>query len=163
MTATFDALTDMTQNAPKRKMMRGVRRVMMRSAKTITGMTLIISGMALWVAPTTIVDGELVLMKLGLSLFLGFAGLAIMQTGYSKPEPEIEIDTIRREVRLVRGYGRQRRVLGRTSIRDLGKAQLCDDVVRLHTATGTLLAEVPLDDAEMRTSLCNALHDAGKL
>ena len=163
MTATFDAATDMDATAPKRKIMRRVRRVAIRSAKTVGGMTLIVAARGLWIAPTTIGDGELVIMKLGLSLFLGFAGLAVMQRSYRKPAPEIEIDTIRREVRLVRGYGRQRRVLGRMSIRDLGKAELCEDAVRLNTANGTFLAEVPLDDTQMRNSLCNALRDAGKL
>lgn len=163
MTATFDALTDMDRKAKARKSLRTARRFLARSIKTVIGMTLIVLSMTLWVAPMVAVEGDLIMMKLGLSLFLGFLGLAVMQIGQVKSDPEVEIDTIRREVRLVRGYGRQRRVLGRTAIRDLGKANVDDDMVRLHTANGTLLAEVSLDDSDIRTSLCNALRDAGKL
>lgn len=139
------------------------RRWAIRSVQTLGGATLILSALGLWVAPGASWDADLALMKLGLSLFLGFAGLAIVQLGRARPIVQVEIDTTRREVRLVRISGRHKELVDRTRMCDLGRAEARHGTVSLYDAHGDLIADVALSDPQTRTSVMGALRDAGKL
>ncbi|MEO0380669.1 MAG: hypothetical protein AAF252_10385, partial [Pseudomonadota bacterium] len=89
--------------------------------------------------------------------------LAFLQAGRAQPSVEIEIDTVRREVRLVRGKGRARDVVSQIAIADLGPAEVRGEMARLWTTDGDLVAEVAMSDPALRLSLLGALRDAGKL
>lgn len=161
MTATFDAMTDAgADEAPKKFDLYALFTTLGRK---IVGGGLLLASFGLWLEPGAQASADLLLMKMGLSLSLGFVGLAMMQTRSAYPGREVEIDTVRREVRLIRGHGRKRAVVRSTAIRDLGKAEQLGDMVRLSAANGEPLADVSLLDPTVRTSLCGALKDAGKL
>ena len=139
------------------------QRWLARSAQRIAGAGLVLAALGLWVAPGASWDGDLALIKLGLSLMIGFAGLTILHAGRAQPTVEIEIDTVRREVRLVRGKGKTRTLVSRTRIRDLGQAELHGNMMRLWADDGALVAEVAMINPDMRRSLTAALRDEGKL
>ncbi|WP_299703104.1 hypothetical protein [uncultured Tateyamaria sp.] len=160
MTATFDTLTDAEKQGTKRMRMwsLGARGLASRAF----GAVLVLTSLGLWIEPGTQMAVDLVLMKLGVSLFLGFAGLALMQDKPQAQDPEVQIDTVRREVRIARPRGR-RSVIRRIAIRDLGRAEAVGDVIRLTAANGAFLAAITLPDPDAWSSLYGALQDAGKL
>ncbi|WP_415403285.1 hypothetical protein [Tateyamaria sp. SN3-11] len=164
MTALFDAMTD-TSATPATEIPRTVdgRRWLARCGQRIVGAALVLAAIGLWVQPGALLDADLLLMKFALSLILGFLGLSVVQMGGSLPAVEIEIDTVRREVRLVRGKGRARQLVSRTRMADLGRAEQVGTMTRLWAEDGALIAEVALSDAALHTSLTHALQDAGKL
>ncbi|WP_299627232.1 hypothetical protein [uncultured Tateyamaria sp.] len=161
MTALSDFMTDAAPS--DRPQMVDGRRWVMRSAQTLGGTTLVLAALGLWVLPGASWDADLLLIKLGLSLFLGFAGIAIMQMGRARPLVQVEIDTTRREVRLVRLAGRVKELVDRTAMSDLGGAAVQGGVVSLFDAHGDLIADVALTDPQTRKSVLGALRDAGKL
>lgn len=134
-----------------------------RIAQRLGGITLVLASVGLWVTPGALWGTDLALIKLGVSLLMGFAGLAILHAGRTQHTVEVEIDTVRREVRLVRGRGKDRTVVSRTSLFDLGPAEVHGNMIRLWAPDGALVAEVAMTDAGVRSSLTSALRDAGKL
>lgn len=139
------------------------QRWMARVGQRLAGAALVLAAFGMWIAPGASFDGDIALFKLGVSLVLGFAGLAISNAGRSVPAIEVEIDTVRREVRLMRGKGRARTLVSRTYIRDLGPAEVHGTMARLWGADGALIAEVAMSDPSLRRSLTNVLRDEGKL
>ncbi len=138
-------------------------RMLARTLQRICGAGLFLAAFVIWLAPGT-AEAEMMLFRLLLSVAAAVAGLGMMLAS-SKPEaPEIEIDTIRRTVSLVRpdGYG-VREVLTCSSFAELGAAEVSGPVVRLWDAQGVLLAVATLTDTSLRNSLINGLRDAGKI
>ncbi|WP_147104058.1 hypothetical protein [Tateyamaria sp. syn59] len=161
MTATFDATTDTTE-AKGIKSALGIGTITVFATRA-AGAILVLGAIGVWLEPTNYAGADLVVMKLAVSLFLSLAGFMILQDRRVTDSPDVEIDTVRRELRVVTGAGRHRKVTRRTAIRDLGKAQVIGDTVRLKAANGDVLADVSMSDARVRRHLCGALHDAGKL
>ncbi|KIC49120.1 hypothetical protein [Tateyamaria sp. ANG-S1] len=161
MTATFDATTDTNDcNAPSARMDTAtVARFAMRTA----GVVLVLAAIGVWLEPTAHAGPDLLVMKLAVSLFLSLAGFMILQDRRVQESPDVEIDTVRREVRVIARNVRDRKLVRRIAIRDLGKAEMLGDRVVLKAANGDMLADVSLADARVRSSLCHALQDAGKL
>lgn len=159
------AVTDFTAPTPLADAPRMIHggRWLARIGQRMGGAALVLAAVGLWVAPGASWDMDLALMKMGLSLAIGFAGLAILTAGRAVPSIEIEIDTVRREVRLVRGKGRARTLVSRTAIADLGPAELHGNMARLWAADGALVAEVAMGDPDLRRGLTAALRDEGKL
>lgn len=161
MTATRDMMSDTAQpnrtDAPAWPQKTG------EIACRALGVLLVLAALGLWIEPGAHMVTDLVLMKLGVSLFLGFAGLALMQHKSATQDPEVQIDTVRREVRIARPRGRHRSVIRRIAIRDLGRAEAAGNVIRLTAANGALLAAITLNDPDTWSSLHGALQDAGKL
>ena len=168
MTATLDTTTHAEQQTTDAEE-QGTKRMRIWSlgvrglASRALGAVLVLTSLGLWIEPGTQMAVDLVLMKLGVSLFLGFVGLALMQDKPRAQDPEVEIDTVRREVRIARPRGRRPSVIRRIAIRDLGRAEAVGDVIRLTAANGALLAAISLPDADAWSSLYGALQDAGKL
>lgn len=164
MTATTDFTHNAALNAPARTLDGG--RWVVRILQRFGGGVLILAAFGLWLQPGALWDADLVLFKFVVSLVMGFAGLAMVQNGRSLPAAQVEIDTVRREVRLVRaGSARVRsdHVIARTGFDALGQAEMLGQMVRLWAEDGTLIAEVALSDPDMRRGLISALRDAGKL
>ncbi|WP_299730860.1 hypothetical protein [uncultured Tateyamaria sp.] len=136
---------------------------MTRGAQSVGGIALVLAAIGLWITPGAAFDPDLALIKLGVSATLILMGLAIIQAGWARPMVEVEIDTVRREVRLMRGKGRARSLVSRTSIADLGPAEVRGNMARLWTTDGSLVAEVAMSDPDLRRSLMGALRDAGKI
>lgn len=133
-----------------------------RGAQRLGGVALVLAAAGMWVLPGAMLEPDVILMKLGVSLAAGFAGLALVQGGRARPAAQVAIDTVRREVRLV-SDGADPRVISRTPFADLGRAELAGHLVRLWAEDGALIAEVALTDPAAHRSLLGALRDAGKL
>lgn len=161
MTATFDTTTDHDAADAPRALF--TRRSIARFVTRVFGAVLVLGGIGIWLEPTPYAGADLVAMKLAVSLVFSLAGFMILQERRTDDTAEVEIDTVRREVRVLTGAGRARKLARRTAIRDLGKAELMGDSLRLTAANGDVLADVSLADTHIRKSLCSALHDAGKL
>lgn len=161
MTATFDAMTDTKRDPAKPSPARRIdwTRFVVRAS----GAVLVLAGLGVWLEPSAQSGSDVLAMKMGVSMFLSIAGFIIMQERHDHKLPFVEIDTVRREVRVVKQRKRAKAIIGRTPIRDLGKAEAVGDKIRLSAANGELLAEVALTDPKVRSSLYNALQDAGKL
>ena len=87
-----------------------------------------------------------------------------MQSSAKPNTPKIEIDTIRREVRLVRPVAEGKNiVLKRCGFADLARAEWEGVKVRLWDKNNAPLAEVTLNDRNVMTSLVSGLRAAGKL
>ncbi|APX11143.1 hypothetical protein [Tateyamaria omphalii] len=161
MTATFDAATD-TKGAKGPQPPFDMRAIA-GFATHAAGAILVLGAIGVWLEPTTYAGADLVVMKLAVSLFLSLAGFLILLDRRANDVPEVEIDTVRREVRVVTGGGRRRKITRRTAIRDLGRAEVMGETVRLKAANGDVLVDVSLHDAQVRNHLFGALQDAGKL
>lgn len=161
MTAVSDFMHPSAPAEPAR-MVDG-RRWLVRGAQRMSGVALILAALGLWLQPGASFDADLALIKLALSLLLGFAGLAILQAGRARAMVQVELDTLRREVRLVRVMGRAKELVSRTKMVDLGGAEVDGNLVRLYDPSGALLADVAMTDPFTRSSLINALRDSGKL
>ena len=164
MTALFDAMPE-TSATPAREIPRTVdgQRWLVRCGQRIVGAALVLAALGLWVHPGALLEADVLLMKFALSLTLGLGGLIVLQMGGLVPAGDVEIDTVRREVRLVRGTGGARHIVSRTRMADQGRAEQDGVMTRLWAQDGALIAEVALSDAALRSSLTSALRDAGKL
>lgn len=161
MTAISDFMTN-TAPADAAQMVDG-RRWMIRAAQNLGGAALILAALGLWVQPGASWEADLALFKLGLSVLMGFAGIAVMQLGRARPMVQVEIDTMRREIRLVRAQGGAKELVSRTGMSDLGDVHLVGGVLSLFDARGILIADVALTDPGTRSSVLAALRGAGKL
>lgn len=157
MTATFDMMSDTDQHrgARLRAWSCGARGIVSRAS----GALFVLAAVGLWLEPGAQEAMDLLLIKLGVSLFMGFVGLALIQDKPTTLAPEVQIDTMRGEVRIAQPVGPARRI----AIRDLGRAEAVGDVIRLTAANGAFLAAVSLPDPDAWSRLHGALRDAGKL
>jgi hypothetical protein len=163
MTATADFLSaDLPVSEPVAK--TSGSRMIMRSAQRLVGCALALAAAGLWIAPGSSMEADVMLYKLILSITSIIAGLGLMHASARPVAPEIEIDTIRREVRLVR---RSRKsgdtIVVRSSFADLGKVEVDGPFIRLWDGEMDLLAELTLHDHNARRSLIGGLRDEGKL
>ncbi len=139
-------------------------RMMVRATQRLAGTALAIAAIGLWISPGAAWDADILLFKLVLSAAAGLAGAALMLAGRTPQMPEMEIDTIRREIRLVRrGHGGTAVVLQRSAFKDLSRAEQKGAHLRLWDQAGDFLAEVSLPDRATMNSLLAGLRDAGKI
>ena len=164
MTATTDFMNDCVSLKQPVRLTDGGRMIM-RAAIRLMGAALTIAAVAIWIAPGATWESDVMLFKLVLSLTAILAGLGLLQSSRG-PEvaPDVEIDSIRREVRLQRtARGCPPEVLERCTFADLSRAEVNGGHVRLYGADKGLLAEVSLRDRKALGSLLGGLEDAGKL
>lgn len=164
MTALSDFRDFQAPNMPARTV--DGARWLARGFAQFVGVVLVLVAFGLWLLPNTQWEADLTLMKLGISLFVGFAGLALLDAGRAQRMVEVQIDTTKGEVRLVRSAKRQpsaQEVISRARFEDLGPAEHRGEMVHLWAGDGGLVAEVALSDPGTRTELLNALRAAGKL
>lgn len=138
-------------------------RLMVRGSQNLLGAALVLSAIGLWVMPGSDFSGDVLLMKLVLSLTAAIIGIALVQQGKSPAKPEIEVDTIRREIRLVRREGKTMECIKQCKFSDLDRAEVQGAHVTLWAKGNVMLAEIALTDPQMRRSLMRGLADAGKL
>jgi hypothetical protein len=138
--------------------------MLIRATQRLTGVALVFAAFALWLAPGAAWESDVMLFKLILSLTAVIAGLGLVSSSSTPRAPEVEIDTIRREVRLVRRQrGAAAQVLQSCGFGKLARAEHEGNTVRLWDQAGTFLAEVSLTDRKALSSLVAGLQDAGKL
>lgn len=135
----------------------------LRIIQSVVGVTLFLGALGLWFAPGANWSGDLMLFKLLISAVSGMAGLALLQGHARNPAPNVEIDTIRHEVRLVRTKGKDRWVLDRCKFAELSRVVDTGAHLQLWGKQNALLAEVAAADRVSHRSLTTALRVAGKL
>lgn len=163
MTATVDfSKSDATALEPVRMVDGG--RMIMRGTQRLLGAALALAALGLWFAPGASDGGDIVLFKLILSLAAVLAGFGLLHASVTPRAPEIEIDTIRRQIRVVRRQpGAAAKVLQTCTFAQLKGAEFDGSLVRLWDQAGILLAEVTLSDRAALNSLVAGLRDEGKI
>lgn len=153
---------EMTAAQPVR-MLDGSR-VMLRGVQRLFGVAFLAVAFGLWLMPGSSFESDLLLLKLLLSIVAGFVGIGFLQSGAPKMSPHVEIDTIRREVRLVRAsQTATTEVLERCAFDNLAHVEIEGPHVRLWDASGAFMAEVTLTDQKVFARLTAGLRDSGKL
>ena len=162
MTSAADPATFESIGPQPVSMLDGTRMVM-RGVQGVVGVALVMTAVGLWIAPGTTWTHDLLLMKLMVSILVGLTGVAMVQSFIRPKAPQVEIDTIRHEVRLVRTRGKDRFVLDRCRFADLTLVENSGTHVQLWGKNKELIAEVAATDRVSHRSLVTALRVAGKL
>jgi hypothetical protein len=129
----------------------------------LSGAALILAAGGLWLAPGASWESDVMLIKLALTVFAAMAGIGLLLASNYERFDEIEIDCIRRELRLVRPGTRGKTVLQRCGFDAIGRAEHEGTVVRLFDPEGGIIAEAALKDRFAMASLLVGLRDVGKL
>ncbi|NNK15694.1 MAG: hypothetical protein HKP51_02180 [Sulfitobacter sp.] len=163
MTAVLTDLDQNTQMSEPVRMADGGRMII-RGVQRLMGVSLALAAIGLWFAPGSSWDSDVMLFKLILSLTAVFACFGLITISQRPAPPEVEIDTIRREVRLVRrARGAAPVILQQCGFDKLSYAEKVGSIVRLWDKSGVFLAEVSLTDPKALASLVAGLRDEGKL
>ncbi|WP_240931848.1 hypothetical protein [Parasedimentitalea denitrificans] len=120
----------------------------------VIGAAMILSSTTIWLMPGVAYDPEMGLIKIGISVFLLFAGIALMMVNDPGTHPDAYFDPIRRELRVLQrtGQGRPRTVL-RRGYDSLGSVRFKDRSVELYEIDGSLLIRLPLSLGSTRKLL----------
>ncbi len=120
----------------------------------VSGTALILSAAGLWLMPGSFDDSELLLLKLGISIFFFFCGLALLMRNHEDTQPDACFDPIRHEVRVLQKNDRgQPQTLLRRRYDSLGCVEFRNNSVELFDVDGSLLMRLVIDDPEVRQSL----------
>ena len=127
-----------------------LRSIVMR----VVGAAMVLSSTGIWLMPGAAYDPEMALIKIGISVFFLFAGMALMMINDPDGHPDAYFDPIRRELRVLQrsGKGRPRTVL-RRGYDSLGSVRFKDRSVELFEIDGTLLIRLPINLGSTRQLL----------
>ncbi|UWQ85109.1 hypothetical protein K3726_07870 [Leisingera caerulea] len=130
----------------------------------LLGAAMILGSTGLWLVPGAGADPEMNLLRMGVSVAFLLAGLVLMTVHEPGSGPEACFDPVRRELRLLQrdGRGRPRTVL-RRSYESLGAVRLTAASVQLYETDGSLLIELPLQTAAMRSQLRDQFSGAVRI
>lgn len=133
----------------------GLEELLFRGA----GSFLVLTAAGMWFLPGSQMDTDLVVMKLGVSLFFLLCGVALLMLHDSANRPAACFDPIRRELRVlaVAGDGRPQTLL-RRSYESLGRVRFCGRAVELYDMEGQRLMRLNLQDAGQRAALQQQLR-----
>ena len=138
-------------------------RLMVRGGQSLLGAALMLAAVGLWIMPGSNVSSDVMLMKLALSVTAAGIGISLTHQSKTSKEPEIEIDTVRREVRIVQRSHKGAETLKRMKFSDLDRADVDGSHFTLWGLGDEIIAEVGIKDRRMHRSLKSALLDAGKI
>lgn len=133
-------------------------------ALKLLGAAMILSSTGLWLVQGAGADAEMNLIRFGLSVAFLLAGLVLMTAHEPEGRPEACFDPVRRELRVLKrdAQGRPRTVL-RRSYDTLGGARLTASSVQLFEGDGSLMIELPLASAAVRSQLRDQLSGAVRI
>lgn len=131
-----------------------------RSGRVFLGSALIMSAIGLWLVPVTEGDAAMKLIKLLLSTVLLLLGaMFIFSISRSKDLPEIQIDTVVRELRIVkRDEAGTQYIHARHPLESLSEVNLINQMFIARDADGRLVASVPLSNRKAEAALRSALE-----
>lgn len=120
----------------------------------IIGAAMVLSASGMWLMPGAASAPDLVLIKLGMSMFFFLCGLALLMRNHQDTRPEAYFDPIRNEVRVLQKNNRgvPEMVMSR-SYDTLGSACFNGDNFELFDPDGAMLMRLPLEDASSREAL----------
>jgi hypothetical protein len=126
----------------------------------IVGTALILTAPAMWLVPGSAMSQELMLMKLGVTLFFFLCGLILLMRNHVDAQPEVLFDPIRREMRVMQRNNRGRpETILRRSYETLGAAHFSKRSVELWDVDGSVLMRLALPDVKLRQAL--RMHFSG--
>lgn len=129
-------------------------RALLRTIFRIVGTALILTAPMMWVMPGSYLEPEVMLMKLGVSLFFFLCGLALLMRNHVDAQPEAYFDPIRRELRVLQKNDRGRpQTVMRRSYDSLGGARITARAVELWDVDGSVLMKLPVDNPAIRQAL----------
>jgi hypothetical protein len=130
----------------------------------IIGTALVLSASGMWLMPGSQYGPDVVLIKLGVSVFFFMCGLVLLMRNHADNQPDAYFDPIRNEVRVLQrnDRGRPQTVL-RRSYDTLGSARFTDDTLEMYDVDGSMLMRLPIDNAEVRNALRAQLSGIVKL
>lgn len=148
----FEQASDLRENLQSGK---GVNRV----GRIFFGSVLVISALGLWAVP--VADGDMAMRLIKLLISVVLAGVGVMfflSLDSAEDLPEIQVDTIKRELRIIRHTGD-----GLTddetvhSFDALSEVTIRDRLLTARDDTGQLVISVPLRDKAMEAALKEVL------
>ncbi|MVO14765.1 hypothetical protein [Parasedimentitalea huanghaiensis] len=124
----------------------------------VLGAAMVLSSTGMWLMPGAAYDPEMALIKIGVSIFFLFAGIALMMINDPDSHPDAYFDPIRRELRVLQrsNKGRPRTVL-RRGYDSLGSVRFKDRSVELFEIDGSLLIRLPINVGTTRQLLRDQL------
>ena len=127
-----------------------VRVVMFR----VFGTALILGAAGMWMAPDISEGMDLTLIKLGVSVFFFFCGLALLMRNHEDNQPDAYFDPVRQEVRVLQKNDRGRpQTILRRAYDTLGGVDFSGNSVSLFDVDGSVLMRLIVDDADVRRAL----------
>ncbi|MEE4347336.1 MAG: hypothetical protein V2I53_11120 [Paracoccaceae bacterium] len=129
-----------------RKATKGQRRagrLALAGIARFTGVVLMLAAVGIWILSGPLLDAEMMLVRLTVSLLFMCTGLMLLHGGRGSVRDEIHLDPQTRELRHVQrgrdGIARTRRSFAMT---DLGEITISDDQLILKSGTGEVVMEL---------------------
>ncbi|MCF6432058.1 hypothetical protein [Leisingera sp. MMG026] len=130
----------------------------------VLGAAMILSSTGLWLVPGAGADPDMNLIRIGISVVFLLIGLVLMTAHDAGNRPEACFDPVRRELRVLQAGSRgSPRTVLRRSYDTLGGARLTAVSVQLYETDGSLLIELPIGSAAMRSQLRDQLSGAVRI
>lgn len=162
MTATSDFMPEQQPYRASTGTVDGARMIW-RGVQRISGVALVVAASGLWIAPGADWSNDVMLMKMGLSVTALMVGFWLLLSGVRPPQPNLEIDTDRGEVRLVRpGTMGSPLVLHRCRFADLARVELSGYTLKFWDERSGFVADVHVADRATLDRLLSGLRDAGQ-
>jgi|HotLakDrversion3_2_1075589.scaffolds.fasta_scaffold02170_2 hypothetical protein len=122
---------------------------LLRAVAVFLGVSFVFGAVGLWVVPGSSYAADIILMKVLISMTCLYVGVVLIQVGEEVGKPEVHLDTLRREVRLVeRARNGSGKLLGLHPFADLSGLELKGNRLIIHNREGELLASVELESEE---------------
>jgi len=138
-------------------------RMILRTVHRIAGVALVVTASGLWIAPGADWSHDVMLMKMGLSVMALMIGFWCMLAGVRPPQPDLEIDTDRGEVRLVRtGAMGATLTLHRCRFADLARVELIGNTLKFWDERSGFIADIQVTERAILNRLLSSLRDAGQ-
>lgn len=156
MTATFEFTDAATAEIERTKAFR-VSLSVSNMVSRIVAAAMMVAALGLWLSTGADYEAELLLFKLGTSLFLAVLGVALYQHAAEARAPEVEFDQIRRELRLVKRQFGMQEVVYSKRFEELGDVQMQGSIVTIFDEEGAKIVELPVEDPKIYRLLRRAL------
>ena len=163
MGAVTNFTADSVQFSTQAGMVDGSRAVL-RSGQRVLGVALVLAATGLWLTPGSNFGSDVMLFKEGLSVLSLMLGASLMLSGQKPALPDIQIDTLRRELRLVRPRAvGAKRVLHRCSFCDLGRVERIGRNFHFWDERGNFIVDVHIAERRVVDNLTFSLRDSGQV
>jgi hypothetical protein len=130
----------------------------------ICGTAMILSASGMWLLPGEDLGSEVMLFKLGISVFFLFCGLALLMRNHADNQPDAYFDPIRNEVRVLQKNDRGRpQTILRRSYDSLGSVDFSRDSVSIYDVDGSRLMRLVIGNVDARHALRSQLSGVVKV
>lgn len=161
MTSTSDFITDSRVHPRVEVTLAGASMVLLAMQRLI-GFSLILAASGLWLTPNANWGSDVLLMKMGLSIVSLIVGFWLVFADGKSAQPDVEIDTVRRELRFV-GSGPMgaRFARQRIGFAELSQVERSDEGLKFWDSHGKLIADMYVTERSILDALVSGLRDSG--